>query len=133
MLKRIICCFMIAAMLMCMLPIDSIASDEEITSYNVDLENYNSKFMRSCTLDIYRSENGTAMARFEDLCELLDLESRSFSGYYVCRKKGCVRGLEPVEPKGREVLSTLKRYQFVFADGVEKAVQVNSILSLIHI
>lgn len=127
MLKRIICCFMIAVMLLCMLPVNSIAAKEEITTYNVDLENYNSKFMRSCTLDAYLSENGTAMARFDELCELLELESASFEGYYACRKKGLVRGVDTFEPKGREIAATAKRHQFIFADGVKKAIQVNSI------
>lgn len=133
MLKRIICCFMVAAMLMCMLPIDSIVADEEITSYNVELKNNKSEFIRNCTLDVYLSENGTAMARFDELCELLDLEYRSFSGKYVCRKKGLISGNEPENPTGEEIVSTLGRYQFVFLDGVKNAVQVNYIFGAPHI
>lgn len=133
MLKRIICCFMIAAMLLCVLPIDSIVADEEITSYNVELKNNESEFIRNCTLDVYLSENGTAMARFDELCELLDLEYRSFSGKYVCRKKGLISGNEPENPTGEEIVSTLGRYQFVFLDGVKNAVQVNYIFGAPHI
>ena len=133
MLKRIICCFMIAAMLFCMLPVNLIVAEEEITSYNVELKNNESEFIRNCTLDVYLSENGTAMARFDELCELLDLEYRSFLGNYVCRKKGLISGNEPENPTGHEVSVTLGRYQFVFLDGVKRAVQVNYIFGAPYI
>lgn len=127
MIKRAICFLMTFVMVFGLLPVSSLA-EEEFISYPVELKTKDSEFIRNCKLEVKFSDSGIAMAKFDDLCDLLDLESRVVSDlYYVCRKKGLVTGTEPENPVGDEEDRVLNRYQLVFLDGAKNAVQLNCI------
>ena len=127
MIKRAICFLMTFVMVFGLLPVSSLA-EEEFISYPVELKTKDSDFIRNCKLEVKFSDSGIAMAKFDDLCDLLDLESRVVSDlYYVCRKKGLVTGTEPENPVGDEEDRVLNRYQLVFLDGAKNAVQLNCI------
>ena len=127
MIKRAICFLMTFIMVFGLIPVSSLA-EEEFISYPVELKTKDSDFIRNCKLEVKFSDSGIAMAKFDDLCDLLDLESRVVSDlYYVCRKKGLVTGTEPENPVGDEEDRVLNRYQLVFLDGAKNAVQLNCI------
>lgn len=127
MIKKTICCLLIFIMLFGLLPFSSQAEEEENLFFPVELRTSDREFIRNCELEVKFSDSGIAMARFDTLCDLLDLESRTFSDYYVCRKKGLVTGSEPANPVGDEISEVLGRYQFVFVNKSDTAVQLNYI------